>query len=840
MRARVLLISCVLAACGDDGGTPPATVTTEHCTYEPMAPTAHAGGTVTAAPLQAGAAERILDIPVGTALGGYTARAGFLGSSGVVDARKVKISGTFNPSIGVTTAPRVKAVALTAGEETVVILKFDAIFVYEGMLFDLEQRLGPEYAGKIIISASHSHSAWAQFTGHGPLKLGSGQLRQLVYDRFLAAFEAAARDALAARRAARIGVFYDDNFDPTNQVNHDRRGDNDMLPGGNRKDNHFFLIRLEGTDGVPIAAIPIFGEHGVLNGEDNPFASTDAPGALERVFQEQFSSPVVVMHMQSAGGDNSPNGHGSVDCSNKPGAAGDPCFSWTAEEGHGRAAAPIMAAAWDAAGANMRDSIELEMLTRSVETGPYPETFGLRDGALTYAPFDLARMPDGQVYDAAGAVKSPIDEFNAPVGAALCEKEDAMFPAAAIPGTNGIATYGSCLRLDTAGEILGEIFQINFGVTENHPVCEMTRTTISTLRLGDYVIGTMPGELTVMLADYIRAHSPVGEDKTILLGYSQGHVGYLLAPEDWLLGGYEASVTFWGPLEGEYLANQLAGLMPLAMTPMREDGTSGGATKVATQTIMDDFEIDDPAMMAGTVPATVPPQIWARTGTPAQAQPASTIPRVSGVATFVWIGDDPSVKTPHVTLERETSPDAFVPLVRKSGRPIEDGELVLAYTPQPLQRSGPQTHYWTVEWQAVPWLGTANRDALDDRAGLAIGTYRFHVAGNGWTLDSAPFDVVEGGLSAIAERTGGQIRTTVRMYAPTGWRLLDMDLTSNQPVPVRSQLVTIEVRDAGNGILSTSNASTDASGVIDVADPGSSATSVQVTDRFGNTTTVTL
>jgi hypothetical protein len=332
----------------------------------------------------------------------------------------------------------------------------------------------------------------------------------------------------------------------------------------------------------------------------------------------------------------------------------------------------------------------------------------------------------------------------------------------------------------------------------------------------------------------------VAADKTILLGYSQGHVGYLLEPEDWLLGGYEPSVTFWGPLEGEYLANQLASLMPLAMTPMREDGSAGGTTKVATATITDNFEIDDPAMMAGTVPATVPPQVWARTGTPTQAQPATSIPRVSGIATFVWIGDDPSVKTPRVTLEIETSPDAFVPLVRKSGRPIEDGELVLAYTPQPLQRSGPQTHYWTVEWQAVPWLGTANRDSLDDRAGLALGTYRFHVAGNGWTLDSAPFDVVPGGVTASVQRASGKLRTTVRMHAPKGWRLMDMDLTSNQPVPVRGQPVTIDVRDSGNGVISTATANTDASGVIEVDDPGSSATSVKVTDRFGNSVIVTL
>src|SRR5262245_7149060 len=166
MRTRGFAIIAVfaLAACGDDAQPPQTDISLERCTLEPVKSTAGAGGTVTAGPLQAGAADRVLHIPVGTALGGYTARAGFLGSAGVVDARKVKISGSFNPSIGIEAAPRVKAVALTAGDETVIILHFDAIFVYEGMVFDLEQRLGPEFAGKVIIAASHSHSAWAQFT----------------------------------------------------------------------------------------------------------------------------------------------------------------------------------------------------------------------------------------------------------------------------------------------------------------------------------------------------------------------------------------------------------------------------------------------------------------------------------------------------------------------------------------------------------------------------------------------------------------------------------------------------------------------------------------------------
>ncbi len=842
MRVSAIAFVCALAGCGDDA--PPTTtgVTTELCTYEPMPATAGAGGTVTAGALQAGAAERVLDVPLGTALGGYTSRAGFLGAAGVVDARKIEISGAFNPSIGVTSAPRVKAVALSAGGETIVIVKVDAIFVYEGMLFDLEQRLGPEYAGKVIISASHSHSAWAQFTGHGPLKLGAGQMRQLVYDRFLDAFAATAKEALDARRAAKLGVFHDSDFDPMNQINRDRRDNNDMLPGGDRKDDQFFLIRIDGTDGAPIAVIPIFGEHGTLNDDDNPFASTDSTGALERVFQEQFDSEVVVMHLQSSGGDNSPVGHGNLDCNNKPGGSDDPCFLWLKEEGHGRAAAATMMAAWTAAGTAMRDSLELEMLTRSVETGPKPDTFTIRDGALAYQAFDLERMPDAVIYEggaSSGAVVSPIDEFNAPVGAALCETQNAMFPAAAIPGTDGMLPYGSCLRLDVAGEILGEIFSIDFGVDERHPVCESTRTTISALRIGDYVIGTMPGELTVLLADYLRQHSPVAADKTIVLGYSQGHVGYMLTPEDWLRGGYEPSITFWGPLEGEYIAEQLVKLLPLAMTPSREDAAAESATKVAVATMVDGLDIDDPAPMAGSVPATIPGQVWARTGTPAQAQPVAQIPRVAGIATFVWIGDDPKTKTPRVTLQYEMSANTWAPVARRSGRLVEDAEIVLAYTPDPLQRSGPQTHYWVAEWQAVPWVGAVGLDALADRGGLPLGRYRFHVEGKGWTLDSDPFEVVAGGLNANATRTGGNVSVTVRWHAPKGWRLLDMGLMSNQPIPVKNQQVTVELRSAANAVLSTATPTTDGSGVATVSD-NAAATNVRVVDRFGNAQVVNL
>jgi len=335
-------------------------------------------------------------------------------------------------------------------------------------------------------------------------------------------------------------------------------------------------------------------------------------------------------------------------------------------------------AAWTAAGNAMRDSLELSMVTSSIELGPRPDAFSIRGGALAYAPFDLARLPDDVVYNDDGSLASPIDEFDAPVGAALCEKEMPMFPAAAIPGTEGILPYGSCLKLEVAAPILGPIFNVEFGGDEHHPVCETTRTTISALRIGDYVIGTMPGELTVMLASYLRSKSPVPEDKTIVVGYAQGHVGYMLRPEDWLMGGYEPSVTFWGPLEAEYIAERLLDLMPLAMTPSREDAAAAGATRLQTASIVDNYPIDDPAPMRGTIPAQVPAVTWARTGTPTQAQPAATIPRVAVIATFTWIGDDPETKTPHVTLQFESSPGTFTPV--RSGRPrhVDEAEVVIA------------------------------------------------------------------------------------------------------------------------------------------------------------------
>lgn len=844
---------CAVAACGgDDGGDPPddQVVTTEHCAYEPVPPTGGAGGTVTAGALEAGAAEAVIEAPVSTALGAYTERAGFLGTTGVVDLREVPLSGSFNESIGVESAPMAKAVALSAGGETVVLIKLDLGLVYEGLVFEVERRLGPEFSGKVMITASHSHSAWGQQTANSIYKVGLGEFRDLLWNRYVEVVEKVARDALAARRPAKIGVFADLNFDPADEITRDRRGENDDLPGGNRKDDAFFMIRIDGTDDVPIAAMPVYGVHGTIMDADNSFASTDAPGAVERLLEETFDSPVVVMHLQGAGGDVSPTPHGGLNCDKKPGDSPDePCFNWLRAEGHARAALPTMVAAYQSAGAEMKTDIALEMLSESIDKGPSPETFTVRDGALEYAPFERDRVADGVIYDSDGSIASPIDEFNAPVGAALCDADVndpstavPMFPLGLMPGTDMLAPYGACVRVDEATRVLGEILELDFESDETHPVCQSTRTTISALRLGDYLIGTMPGEVTVPLADRIRDHSPLAADKTIVIGYAQGHIGYALTAEDWLSGGYEPSINIFGPLEAEYITERLYELFPLALSPEREDGAALGSDRLTVPTVTDNLPIDNPAPMAGTIPGSVPERVWTRIGARAQAQPDATIQRVSGHAAFVWMGDDPQVKTPVVTLEHETSPGVFEAVRRRSGRTVHDAELLLSYTPQPLRREGnePQTHYWAAEWQAVPWIGAVDGngaaiDTLDSIAAVPLGNYRFRVVGDNFDITSDPFQVTEAPLTVFAQQNGSTVTAQVTVLDDKGYRLLSMTRDSNETVGLKSGTfgVTIE-HDGGADLQMDVDMSGSGDLVIDASGAGN-ITRISVTDPHGNT-----
>ncbi|MFO0645212.1 MAG: neutral/alkaline non-lysosomal ceramidase N-terminal domain-containing protein [Polyangiales bacterium] len=818
---------------------PLAPQSTAHCTYEPLTATGNATGMVEAGELRAGTAEGTLDLPVGSTLGAYTARARALGSQSAADNRVVPYSLGFLPSVGVERAPRVRALALSAGGETVVMLEAELGVADDRTTLDVATRLGPNFAGKVLIGTSHSHSSWGHYVANEVLGLGFGIARAQSRAKLLDVLVTTAQSALAAMAPARIGVAHDDNFDPMHMVSHDRRDENDDLPGGrDRADRDLYVVRVDRMDGSPMAVVPIFGIHGTVLGEDNMLASGDAPGAIEEAVEESFDRQVLVMHLQGAAGDVSPGGTGGIDCAGHHG-----CYNFAHAETVGRYAVGPIRAAWDRAGMSMTSSVSLEMVTRAVPLGPDWRTFNVRSGALSYSPWDGQREADGRIWGDPDAgmnnIVSPIDEFNAPYGAGLCgdNTRTALPSAAQMPGTFTLRPYKSCSRVEEVEDLFGPTLELP--LPSRQVFCGSTRTLLSSLRINDWLFVTIPGEPVTLFADRVRAHSPMPADHTVVVGYAQGHVGYVLHPEDWLRGGYEPSINLWGPLEGEYIMERSIELARLAASPQRENAATESAT-VWRPAALDALPPPDASPRAGTVPTSIPasmffPSVARLAARPTRAQPDAMVPRL-GLARFVWIGEDPRAGTPKLTLQREVTAGRgdFMPVNRRSGRAVRDGDVLLAWTPDPLDNaSAARTHYWVAEWQAVTPIGAAFPDDLTARPGVPLGRYRFHIEGTGYTLDSDAFTVTPATLSASATRMGANVVLTVNYEARDGWRLLDMTANSNRPVPLRESTVDLTLDLMGGGTRALMGQRTDAMGRVTIPD-AAMVTRVRVVDRHGN------
>src|SRR5205807_1569482 len=81
--------------------------------------------------------------------------------------------------------------------------------------------------------------------------------------------------------------------------------------------------------------------------------------------------------------------------------------------------------------------------------------------------------------------------------------------------------------------------------------------------------------------------------------------------------------------------------------------------------------------------------------------------------------------------------------------------------------------------------GEPTPNELQDRPGLPLGNYRFHVDGTGYAVDSTPFTVTPAPLTVSATRSGGggTLTITAAYHGPTGWRLMDDSAVSNHDLP---------------------------------------------------------
>lgn len=803
----------------------------------------------------AGAAEATLDLPIGTPLGGYSSRCNYLGGDSKVDNRQTAYGHAFMRSTGVHTRPWLKVLWLENGDDNLVIIKVDIIYSFDGLVTEitrqLEEATGEDLTGRVILTASHTHHAPSNWSDQIHFYLGGDKFNVENFQRFAKIATDTALTAYNQREPVAIGAAWQKDWDPDDRVFHDRRGENNDLavwddaPAGYGKDPYLHMLRVDRLDGSPLAMAFTFGMHGTILGGDNPLYSTDSSGAVEAAVQEQFDEPVIVMHLQGAGGDASPSGH-------------DEGFAHIETVGE-EAIAPILAL-WDQT-PTASSPIAMETASRHIPQH-HDEVRVTREGAVDwyYPPYQEDYRADDVIYDGNGDILSPLDEFNAPYGAAFCGSDAPLIPAGNIGSE--IFPYVACMDVELMAGVLAGIFDINIE-TFPLPLPESLKAGTTATRIGplatlnvdgevvqeDLFAGFFPAEPTAMYSEQWRrrVRAELGYDMPLIVGYAQDHEGYFLIPEDWLVGGYEPNINIWGPLQAEHVMEGVlaTGADVLATQDIREVPDPLGTW---SPTVYEDKPLPtlapDLTPEAGTLLTAPPEYLWVPNAMTVDLAVPETCPRVSCIVQMAWIGGDPGVDLPRVVLERQQG-EAWVEVTDRSGRPVTDAwtDLLTAYTPDPLYPLDlQQTHYWWAAWQAV--------GHVNDRLGLPLGTYRVTVSGQSYlggattwpwpsepySVSSEPFEVVPAQIQIGDSGAGLQ----AWIDAPAqGWRLIDMDGASRGRNPAANPLTLTWTLDDGSEQQSTLNTViSGGANLLEAAPAG--AVALRVDDAYGNTGSLAL
>lgn len=782
----------------------------------------------------AGVAEVNIDFPMGAPMGGYSNRCDYLGRNGAVDNRRSAYTQAWSSSSGIQTRAMAKALWLTNGDQDLVVIKADIIYAFDKMVRLLEDRLEDltdrPMEGRVVLTSSHTHNAPANYSDSYHFYLGGDRYNEEVYQRMADSLVDAAFTAYTELEPAAIGMGIADDWDPDDLVYADRRGENDELQvwpdqtPGKKKDPRVWLLRVDTASGDPLGLIFNFGIHGTSLGASNPMVSTDAPGHTEYAVAARFDQPVMVAHWQGSGGDATPRGTDE---------------HYARMETIGEYTADTIYDLWSATPTSDRP-ITIETVTHSIQE--HIDTIEVeRDGeTLRYLPYELGRVPDNIIYNDDGSIATPLDEFNAEYGGAFCGYDEPLVEV----GTLGIDVYpyDGCMQVELVSWLIAGVFGLPAdSVPLPLPSSLQAMTTASAVGPLDILqpdgtvvtepayFGFFPGETTQMFTEQYtrRAEEEIGVSQVFLTGYSQDHEGYLMIPEDWLMGGYEPNINIWGPLQGEHimegnLAMFRSHLLTSRLEP-QDPYDEFPDTEYEVRELPTNAPESTPA--AGTPPTGLPEEMWLPISLTPQLQPDASMPRVQGIAQFMWLGGDPAVDTPEVILEWLDG-DTWRPVTTDAGHIVSDTlpDILTFHTPDPLYPfDAPQDHIWWAAWQTVAHTG--------NRTALPVGTYRLHVYGESYTGSSStwPWDSTEYEATsdpfevtpAVVSVTLNEDSVSASIDGPAaGYRLIDLDGLSTGANPVRDATVVWTMDDG-------STVTDDAEGTLvwTLAD-GSSATEV--------------
>ena len=437
------------------------------------------------------------------------------------------------------------------------------------------------------------------------------------------------------------------------------------------KDSRLWVISFSSLDGALRAVWLNFPIHGTVLGWESYTLSTEAPGMIEQKLEERLDSPVDVFLLQSWGGDMGP---------------GDPIVEavvpanpeWPEKynrlERIGQAASDVVLQTLES---EMTPVLDTELDSVTVRFPFHSDLMG----------YDTAVWPY-----TTGALLCG-DGSDAP-----CYGEDGDPP-----------NMLGCLPMP-AGAIPSDCI-------------------LSAFRIGTIAFLTLPGEpLTQLGLDAVAmVEEELDTDTALIVGYSQDHWGYLLHEEDFWRGGYEPTITMWGPKQGDFLLEQVPHVL----------------RKLADPSYELPFELQPPRKTPGpagksykTVPSTSKPAVMQQPD--AQVHPGQDV-------NATWIGGDPWLETPIVTLQHLDA-EEWSDLLRSCGRPFNNNsylmETSLAIDPSydDTDEAQQREFLWTVSLPV-----SRNVTCPDD---LKPGTYRFKFVGKvlrtsegSYELFSQPFEV---------------------------------------------------------------------------------------------------
>ncbi|HEX2084936.1 MAG TPA: neutral/alkaline non-lysosomal ceramidase N-terminal domain-containing protein [Solirubrobacteraceae bacterium] len=463
--------------------------------------------------LRAGAARADITPPIGTPMFAYTARSAIAGAHVdrpmqiVADPDHRHYAKTFVPSTGVHTRVQARAIVLEQDGEKYALVQADLGGVPYAMTQEVAKRIRSTgiTTDRILLAATHTHSStgpiWpADNNGYGAL--GGDLFDPRIFQITSVGIAEAIIAADKRLQAARLGVGHTTVTDASrnrNFVPFRRNQDVPQDEAGARAvsiDPALTVIRVDDTNGKPIAVWSNFAIHETSFGDSNLLFSGDNAAFTERIVEGELSKvagrDVVNVWTNGNEGDISPNGSPTI-------VGGEPAEHVNSSFGSahmaGKRVADGVLRAWREAESRMTSTPAL----------------GARRSFVAF---------DGSSHD------------GRPVG-----------PIAALGQGGIVADDGECAPVeDMAGPGQGRKLPALIGAGLVPSIVPISLWNVDGLG-----VAALPAEITKQMGERIRtALDRGGYSRVALAGLTNAYISYTATPEEYDACHYEGSFTLYG------------------------------------------------------------------------------------------------------------------------------------------------------------------------------------------------------------------------------------------------------------------------------------------------------